>query len=66
MHSFYIHGHRAQLQGELVIIHVSANGDEALEGCAVVSASRRTYVPIYASPFAKYWQIRVQQLSLVM
>jgi hypothetical protein len=27
MHGFYIHGQRAQLQGKLVLIHVSAHGD---------------------------------------
>jgi hypothetical protein len=38
-------GHRAQLYGELLLGHVSGDGDVALEGWAVVSASTITYTP---------------------
>jgi hypothetical protein len=45
IHSCVLCGHRAQLQGELFLRHVSGDGDAAFEGCAVVSASTRMYVP---------------------
>jgi hypothetical protein len=45
IHSCVLCGHRAQLQGELVLGRVSGDGDATLEGWAVVSASTRTYVP---------------------
>jgi hypothetical protein len=61
IHGFYIHGHTAQLQGELVLIHDSGHGDEVLEVCVVVSASGGTYVPIHSSPFANCWQFWIQK-----
>jgi hypothetical protein len=46
IHSCVLCCHRAQLQGELVLRCVSGDdGDAALEGWAVVSASTISYVP---------------------
>jgi hypothetical protein len=46
-------GHRAQLQGELVLRCVSGDGDAALEGWVVACASSRIYVshPLQAFPW---------------
>jgi hypothetical protein len=44
IHSCVLCGHRAQLQRELILGRVSGDGDAALEGWAVVSASNSIYV----------------------
>lgn len=45
IHGRVLGGHRAQLQGELVLGCVSGDGGSALEGGAVVSATIIAYVP---------------------
>jgi hypothetical protein len=45
IHSCVFCGHRAQLQGELVLRCVPGDGDAAFEGWAVVSVSTISYVP---------------------
>ena len=46
MHGRALGGHRAQLQGELVLDHISADVVAAFEGWAVVSATTISYAPI--------------------